>query len=209
MSRFLSFGLSGSSQKSVFVSEENMSDIEAGTLEVGTNGEGEVVVNHPDLKPDENGVGHIVFSPKQAFRLSALLHKKACEADEELAEKIRREAQSIPVNRSDRVLVSGDPVPEDGSHVIKKENGQQQDYVVLSEAERSKGFVRPYRDAYRHLKCGHITTMSRPIAETYARDPGFYSGTFCLHCSDHFPVGENGEFRWYEMNGLEGPKVGT
>jgi hypothetical protein len=36
------------------------------TLEVGTNGRGEVVVNHPDLQPDENGVGHIVFSIAQA-----------------------------------------------------------------------------------------------------------------------------------------------
>ena len=36
-----------------------MADIEQGTLEVGTNGHGEVVVNHPDLEPDENGVGDI------------------------------------------------------------------------------------------------------------------------------------------------------
>ena len=51
--------------------------------------------------------------------------------------------------------------------------------------------------------------MSRDIAETCARDPGFYSGTFCTTCRAHFPVGESGEFTWYEMNGREGPKVGT
>jgi hypothetical protein len=87
--------------------------------------------------------------------------------------------------------------------------GQQKDYVVLAEEERAKGFVRPVRDAYRNLKCGMITTMSRTLAETYARDPGFYSGTFCSTCGSHFPVGENGEFIWYENDGSQGPKVGT
>lgn len=113
------------------------------------------------------------------------------------------------VDRSCRVLASGEPVPEDESHRELKSDGQQKDYVVLCADERANGFVRPYRDAYRHLKCGRITTMGRSIAETYARDPGFYSGTFCATCCSHFPVGENGEFVWYEMDGTTGPKVGT
>lgn len=128
---------------------------------------------------------------------------------ERLEDEKRKAAASIPVDRSAQQLVSGAPVPEDRSHTELKDNGQQRDYVVLSQDERSKGFVRPYRDAYRHQKCGAITTMSRPIAETYARDPFFYSGTFCTTCRAHFPVGENGEFTWYEMDGREGPKVGT
>ena len=57
-----------------------MADIEQGTLEVGTNGHGEVVVNHPDLEPDENGVGHIVFSVEQARGLANLLMSKAADA---------------------------------------------------------------------------------------------------------------------------------
>lgn len=121
----------------------------------------------------------------------------------------RYRAEAIPVDRSAQQLVSGAPVPVDRSHTEIKDNGQQRDYVVLSPAERSKGFVRPYRDAYRHLKCGAITTMSREIAETYARDPHFYSGTFCTTCRSHYPVGEGGEFTWFEMDGREGPKVGT
>jgi len=94
-------------------------------------------------------------------------------------------------------------------HTAIQPNGQQRDYVVLSESERERGFVRPFRDAYRHAKCGAITTMGRSIAETYARDPGFYSGTFCATCRAHFPVGVDGEFTWYEMDGRDGPKVGT
>lgn len=83
--------------------------------------------------------------------------------------------------------------------------GQQEGYVVLAEEERAKGFVRPVRHSYRHLKCGVVTTMGQTIAETYARDPYFYSGTFCCGCGAHFPVGEDGEFVW---KGTE-ERVGT
>lgn len=55
-----------------------------------------------------------------------------------------------PVDRTQRVLVSGAPVPEDNSHTQVKANGQHKDYVVLSEAERAKGFIRPVRRSYVH-----------------------------------------------------------
>ena len=129
-------------------------------------------------------------------------------ARERLEQAKREAAAAIPVDRSARQLSGGGAVTEDHRE-IKPESGQQKGYIVLTPAERVKGFTRPYRDAYRHSKCGKITTMSRDIAETYARDPGFYSGTFCTTCRAHFPVGENGEFTWYEMDGREGPKVGT
>lgn len=129
-------------------------------------------------------------------------------ARERLDQAKREAAAAIPVDRSARQLSGGGPVTENHRE-IEPESGQQKGYIVLTPAERAKGFTRPYRDAYRHLKCGKITTMSRDIAETYARDPGFYSGTFCTTCRAHFPVGENGEFTWYEMDGREGPKVGT
>lgn len=81
---------------------------------------------------------------------------------------------------------------------------QNEAYLVLSEDERAKGFVRPYRDFYIHEECGSVTTMSRAIAETYARNPSFYGATYCVRCSKHRPVGANGEFRWED-----GSKVGT
>jgi hypothetical protein len=58
-----------------------MADKVAGHLEVGTTGHGEVVVNHPDIDADKDGVGHIVFSPNQARALADLLNKKANDAD--------------------------------------------------------------------------------------------------------------------------------
>lgn len=73
---------------------------------------------------------------------------------------------------------------------IVPETGMQEGYVVLAEEERAKGFVRPYRDTYTHKTCGTNTTMGRTIAETYARNPYFYSGTFCCACRSHFPLEE-------------------
>lgn len=77
-------------------------------------------------------------------------------------------------------------------------DGQQGAYLVLSEEERAKGFVRPVRRKYKHLACGTVTTMGQAIAETYARDPGYYSGTFCCHCGKHFPLsdGNRHAFVW-------------
>jgi hypothetical protein len=63
-------------------------------------------------------------------------------------------------------------------------------YLVLSDEERAKGFVRPLRTSYVHDLCGKVTTMATPIAETYARDPKFYGGTYCTTCRMHKPVSE-------------------
>ncbi|HEX9888624.1 MAG TPA: hypothetical protein VGA69_04045 [Nitriliruptorales bacterium] len=72
--------------------------------------------------------------------------------------------------------------------------GDQADvYLVASEEERARGFLRPVRYSYRHLTCGAVTYMDASIAETYARDPKFYGATYCVKCRKHLPVGE---FRW-------------
>lgn len=137
-------------------------------------------------------------------------------------------------------------------------DGQQKSYLVLSDAERAKGFVRPVRRAYKHVGiagpqyelrdldererelyatefakfepypagahgsatgrfwtqaeldkigkgCGTVTTMGQAIAETYAREPRFYGGTFCCGCGTHLPVGADGEFVWEP----DGSRVGT
>ncbi len=70
---------------------------------------------------------------------------------------------------------------------------QQQVYLVLSEEERKKGFVRPYRDKYIHKVCGAETIMGQALSETYARNPKFYGATYCAHCRMHRPVSE---FTW-------------
>lgn len=67
---------------------------------------------------------------------------------------------------------------------------QNEVYLVLSEAERAKGFLRPVRDTYSHLTCGTTTTMGAAIAETYARDPWHYGSTYCVNCAKHRPLAE-------------------
>lgn len=103
-------------------------------------------------------------------------------------------------------------------------HGQHGGYIVLCEEERKKGFVRPYRDSYKHVGrlerdnaasdagvhevqrrvggCGVVTTMGLALSETYARDPGFYGATFCVACNAHFPVAE---FTWT----ADGEQVGS
>jgi hypothetical protein len=109
-----------------------------------------------------------------------------------------------PVDRSARTLTDGSPVTKDHRD-IDPASGMQKGYVVLSEDERAKGFVRPLRAKYLHLACGGTTWMGDALAETYARDPFFYSGTFCATCRKHFPVGEDGQFVWEGTR----EKVGT
>jgi len=100
--------------------------------------------------------------------------------------------------------------PADGGPVP-----QSTAYLILTQEERDKGFVRPVRRSYWHEACGAVTTMAQAIAETYARDPKFYGATYCATCRQHRPVGAHGEFYWCDpgdvetQNAARQPKVGT
>lgn len=96
-----------------------------------------------------------------------------------------------------------------GLENIDPETKMQEKYLVLSEEERKQGFIRPVRTKYLHLTCGTVTEMGRSIAETYARDPKFYGGTYCVACKNHFPVGASGEFVWVDEDVPEYQKVGS
>ena len=97
----------------------------------------------------------------------------------------------------------GGPLPDDYLD-INPATGQQKAYVVLSPEERAKGFVRPVRRSYIHKPCGTLTTMAQDIAETYARNPKFYSGTFCCGCKTHYPLNE---FVWDGTDEVMGSDV--
>lgn len=219
-----------------------------GFLEVGhTDDTHEVVINHPDLNPDENGVGHIVFSPKQARNLAELLLKNANEAEKKCsgcggtyglhqtvdgdfcpldpdtkrlkAEKERR-ALEILKQKSEQhgakvCTTDGRPPDPDYDEINAapqpvKDNGQHGAYYVLCEEERAKGFVRPVRRSYRHIKCGSLTFMGLALAETYARDPHFYGATMCVNCGTHFPLMIDGkrQFVWINEDHSDGEGVG-
>jgi hypothetical protein len=102
-----------------------------------------------------------------------------------------------------RVTLSGRP-PETTEPIgvpapIDPETGMHKDYWILSDEERAKHWVRPFRNKYVHKKCGVVTVMGQKLSETYARDPKFYGATFCVGCKEHFPVSE---FYW-EKDGQE------
>lgn len=158
-----------------------------------------------------------------------------------IVDEIIKNAGAVPpVDRESKTLTDGSPVTDDHREI--KPNGQQKAYVVLSEEERSRGFVRPVRHSYIHVGlsppdnlrdltadeiteyskfgyvkfqaypedrlpvtgkywtqpqldkidngCGTFTRMGNALAETYARDPKFYGGTYCVGCGTHYPVAE-------------------
>lgn len=75
------------------------------------------------------------------------------------------------------------------------------DYVKFEEYDESESPVcgRYWRQADLDQVgkgCGSVTSMGAALAETYARDPGFYGATFCCHCAAHYPVGKYGQFVW-------------
>lgn len=90
--------------------------------------------------------------------------------------------------------------PRLGHGVDNEPISQHDTYLVLSEEERAKGFIRPYSEVYIHAKelggCGAVTRMNIELAETYARNPSFYGATYCVGCNMHKRVGVNGEFYW-------------
>lgn len=108
-----------------------------------------------------------------------------------------------PVDRNQKTLLDGSSVGI--SHTEIGADGMQKNYAILSDAERAKGYARPLRHTYIHNRCGASTTMASALAETYARDPEFYTETYCCACKKHFPVGPDGEFNWADG----GEKVGS
>ena len=88
-------------------------------------------------------------------------------------EEAKRIATLPPVDRSERILTSGErEIDRPDYREIDSSTGMQKSYVVLSAEERAKGFVQPVRRTYTHKTYGSHTTMDIVLAETYAR-------TFC------------------------------
>lgn len=91
-------------------------------------------------------------------------------------------------------MITDDPNHPDLGHGPDETPVPQNDaYLVLSEEERARGFLRPVRRSYVHQTCGSVTTMGVALAETYAAQPKFYGATYCVRCRMHRPVSE---FLW-------------
>lgn len=73
----------------------------------------------------------------------------------------------------------------------RQDDGQFERHPTIDEGD----FEQPVRHKYRHESCGEVTTMSDSIAKSFARDPNYYSKTFCAECGDYFPLDE---FEWVD-----------
>lgn len=136
-----------------------MSDNIGGYLEIGTNDQHEVVINL-----GEDRTGHVVFSVDQARQLAKTLQDKAnaAAAAQLVEDEARRIASLPPVDRSSLDTTNGRPV-EEVRQSQTADTGQHAGYIVLSAEERAKGFVRPYRDSYKHVGPSGPTHKPRPL----------------------------------------------
>lgn len=85
-----------------------------------------------------------------------------------------------------QVMITTDPT-HPGLRELQT-NRQQVAYLVLPEEEIELGLIRPLRQSYQHVVCGSVTRIGLTIAETFARQPSFYTQTFCVTCRGHFPL---------------------
>lgn len=95
-----------------------------------------------------------------------------------------------------------------GLHQVRPD-GQNKKYLVIPESP-NQSRVRPLRYSYKHLACGGSTRMNEAIAESYAKNPNFYTHTMCVHCKAHFALfndteKKNHNFVWEE----DGTPVGS
>lgn len=80
--------------------------------------------------------------------------------------------------------------PDGFDYGDRLEDGQYENYPTIEGGE----FEQKPRDTYVHEEgCGRKTTMTGDLPESVARDPTYYTDTFCAGCGEHVPVEE---VRW-------------
>jgi hypothetical protein len=131
--------------------------------------------SHTELRPDGQQKGYVVLTPEE-----------------------RAKGFVKPVRRK-YIHVGAPPLPDGVRDLTAEEDarwnyGPSPPYVKYFEYPpgsrlAGKFFTRAQAErAGKH--CGCVTTMGLAIAETYARNPSFYSGTFCVGCGEHFDLCE-------------------
>jgi len=78
------------------------------------------------------------------------------------------------------------PPPEDFDYGEKRSDGQYENYPTIDNGD----FEQPVRDEYVHEGCSSTTKMTGDLPESVARNPHYYTKTFCVGCGKHVPVSE-------------------
>lgn len=124
-----------------------------------------------------------------------------------LSEAERAKGFVRPVRRTYKHVGTQPTRPTRELTAEEKERYAGCDYVLFEATPAEGGILagRFWTAARLKSRCGTSTTMGVALAETYAREPGYYGATFCASCGSHFPVGAEGEFVWEGTS----EKVGT
>lgn len=69
---------------------------------------------------------------------------------QQIVDAVKNATEPMPVDRSKVCTTSGEPVAKVRAEQTEA-TGQHKSYIVLCAEERAKGFVRPYRDTYKHV----------------------------------------------------------
>lgn len=88
-----------------------------------------------------------------------------------------------------------DDPPGDFDYGEKREDGQYENYPTIDEGEFEQKPRRSYIHDEEEGGCGERTRMTGDLPESVARDPSYYTKTFCSSCGEHVPVDE---VRWLD-----------
>jgi len=123
--------------------------------------------SHTRLRPDGQQEGYVVLAPEERYKGFIRPVRRVYRHV-----GIRPKYPTRPLTPEERVVYAAE-------HYVEFE-----EYPV-SELPRTGRF---WTIEQLNSGCGTTTRMSNYLAETYARDPKFYTGTFCARCAKHFPV---------------------
>lgn len=152
------------------------------------------------IRPVRNSYKHVGVRPQNPHRLRDLTAEEHERYDQ--FSYVKYEAYSCS-----RIVDPNGPTPECGYPSDNERHDAESESFLHHFESRNGSSVtgRYWTEKQLHSGCGSVTSMSRDIAETYARRPtDYYGSTMCVRCGVHLPVGEFGEFEW-----LDGQKVGT
>lgn len=80
-----------------------------------------------------------------------------------------------------------DERPDDFDYGEQREDGQYENYPTIGAGDVQQA----PRDTYVHVDgCGQTTSMTGDLPVSVARDPEYYSKTYCAGCQEHVPVEE-------------------
>lgn len=88
-------------------------------------------------------------SPTRNKEIDSINREKSKELLQKAIDSMKKVEDVPPVDRTNIQLTDGSPVTPE--HKELKDNGQQRGYIVLTEEERKKGFIRPVRTSYTHV----------------------------------------------------------